>query len=149
MPFLSHILIWAEYKSLYVVPQQLLDCNLRGEITRNSKYIQILCFWTLSIVLSLPKNRSVYFSKPNVLLEDGDRIQSSKHCVLKNKQDSFQIKTRLWIMSQNIIFVLMYHRHKLVDLIVNTFLFGSADSSRDIGRSSGKADRSIKHLFQY
>jgi hypothetical protein len=28
--------------------------------------LQILCVWTLSIVLSLSKNRPVYFSKQNV-----------------------------------------------------------------------------------
>jgi sporulation-control protein spo0M len=35
----------------------------------NCKYtgfVQILCFWTLSIVLSLSKNRPVYFSKHKV-----------------------------------------------------------------------------------
>jgi hypothetical protein len=35
--------------------------------------------------------------------KDGDRIQSLKRCVLKNKQDGFYIKTRRWIMSKNII----------------------------------------------
>jgi hypothetical protein len=86
--------------------------------------------------LSLSKNHPVYFSKHNVL-ETGfclclqvksdqlgpiDRIQSPKCCVLKNKEDGFQIKTRGWIMSKNIIFVLMYHRHKLLDLIRIFFL---------------------------
>jgi hypothetical protein len=46
----------------------------------------------------------------------GDRIQSPKRCVLKNKQDGFQIRTRRWMMSKNVIFVLMYHRHKFLDL---------------------------------
>jgi hypothetical protein len=30
------------------------------------KFLQVLCFWTLSIVLSLSKNRRVYFSTHNV-----------------------------------------------------------------------------------
>jgi hypothetical protein len=53
--------------------------------------VQILCFWTLSIVLSLSKNRPVYFSKHNVsetgfclcLPEDGDRITYTKRCFEK------------------------------------------------------------------
>jgi hypothetical protein len=42
---------------------------------------------------------------------------SPKRCVLENKQDGVQIKTRRWIMSRNIIFVLMHHRPKPLDLI--------------------------------
>jgi hypothetical protein len=34
-------------------------------------------------------------------------------CVLKDKQDDFEIKTRQWTMSKNVIFVLMYHRQNL------------------------------------
>jgi hypothetical protein len=70
----------------------------------------MLCFWTLSIVLSLSKNTvltlSCLFFKQQrfgdwilspelyrlgpteqVLPEDGDRIQSPKRCSLKNKQE--------------------------------------------------------------
>jgi hypothetical protein len=37
--------------------------------------------------------------------------------IKKNKQDCFYKKTRRQMMSKNIILVLMYHRHKLLDLI--------------------------------
>jgi hypothetical protein len=40
--------------------------------------------------------------------EDGDRIQSPKHCVL--------IKTGRWMMSRNTKVVLIYHYQKLLDL---------------------------------
>jgi hypothetical protein len=36
---------------------------------------------------------------------------SPKRCVLKNKVDG----VFRWIMSKNIIFALIYHRHKLLD----------------------------------
>jgi hypothetical protein len=49
-----------------------------------------------------------------VLPEDGDRIQSPKRRVLKNK---YYGVFRYKLMSRNIIFVLMYHRHKLLYLI--------------------------------
>jgi hypothetical protein len=39
---------------------------------------------------------------------------SLRNTVLKNKQDGI-LKTRQWIMSKNIIFVLMYHRHNPLD----------------------------------
>jgi hypothetical protein len=54
----------------------------------SSNLAQALCFLTLSIVLSLSINRPVYFSlgpTEQVLPEDGDRIQTPKLCVLKNK----------------------------------------------------------------
>jgi hypothetical protein len=53
--------------------------------------MQILCFWTLTIVLFLYKT---------------------------------QYKNRTWIMSRNIIFVLIYYHHKLLDLNkLNTYIF--------------------------
>jgi hypothetical protein len=74
--------------------------------------VQLLCFWTLSIVLCLSKKSPVYFSKHNVS-ETGyclrlqvklthlgpiDRaspyLQCLKRCVLKNKQDGFLDKHR-------------------------------------------------------
>jgi hypothetical protein len=74
-------------------------------------YVQILSFWTLSVVLSLYKNRPIYYSEHNVsetgfrlrlqvkltgdrgqlyrlvpteyvLPEDGDTIQFPKRCIL-------------------------------------------------------------------
>jgi hypothetical protein len=39
--------------------------------------VQILCLWTLSIVLSLSKNHPIYFSKHNVL-ETGFCLSSGK-----------------------------------------------------------------------
>jgi hypothetical protein len=44
------------------------------------------------------------------LPEDGDRVQPPKRCV-------FKTETRRWILSKSIMVVLMYHRHKLLDLI--------------------------------
>jgi hypothetical protein len=76
------------------------------------RLLKILCFWTLSIVLSLSKNTVLFIFKNNVsetkfclllqvksaqlgpvdrvspyLPENGDRIQCPKRCVLKYKQD--------------------------------------------------------------
>jgi hypothetical protein len=80
--------------------------------------VQILCFWTLSIFLSLSKNRPVYFSKHNVsetlfCL----RLQVKPTQLGPIDRASPYHRTGRWIMSRNIIFILMYHRHKLLDLM--------------------------------
>jgi hypothetical protein len=62
--------------------------------------LQLLCFWTLYINL-------FFFSFKTCF---GDRNQSPKRCVIKKK------KTAQW-MSRNAISVLIYHDHKLSDLI--------------------------------
>jgi hypothetical protein len=46
-----------------------------------------------------------------LLHEDGDRIQSPKRCL--------EIKTGRWMLSKYSIIALIYHRHKLLDLIKN------------------------------
>jgi hypothetical protein len=50
------------------------------------------------------------------LSEDGDRTQSQKRCVMIYKQNGVLNKTGHWIICRNMMFVLMYHRHKLLDL---------------------------------
>jgi hypothetical protein len=56
------------------------------------------------------------YQKPSCLFfrtqRFGDFITSPKRCILKNKQDGFWIRERRWIMSKNIIFVLM-DRHSV------------------------------------
>jgi hypothetical protein len=79
--------------------------------------------WILSPSSSKPHSVGPYLRKQGLALsigpnwvglpEDGDRIQFPKRCVFKNKQDGV---FRFWIMSRNIMFVLVYHRHKLLDL---------------------------------
>jgi hypothetical protein len=49
----------------------------------------------------------------------------SEMLCFRYKQDGFWLKTRRWIMSKNIILVLMYHHHKLLDLISVTDWFMS------------------------
>jgi hypothetical protein len=46
-----------------------------------------------------------------LLPKDGDRIQSPKRCVLNKK-------TGQWIMSRHSVVVLIYHRHKLLVVLV-------------------------------
>jgi hypothetical protein len=59
--------------------------------------------------------RPVYISKHNVSEPgDGNRIQSPKHCVLICKQEGVLDKNRTM---DNVQSVLMYRRHKLLDLI--------------------------------
>jgi hypothetical protein len=126
----------------------VLKARFRYEIARELPWepslislLQISCFGALSIVLSLSKNRPVYFSKHNVSKagfwhrcpEIGtSSIDWAQLCrfYLKTETESslrnavlwkinrtvFFIKTRRWIMSRNVIFVLMYHRHKLLHL---------------------------------
>jgi hypothetical protein len=43
----------------YSARPDLIDCQ-------SVIFLQVLCFWTLSIILSLSKNRPVYFSKYSV-----------------------------------------------------------------------------------
>jgi hypothetical protein len=73
------------------------------KVCDNDTLVQILNFWTLSIILSLSKNTVLFIIQnthnvsetgrrkksglQNVLLEDRDGIQCPKRCVLKNKQD--------------------------------------------------------------
>jgi hypothetical protein len=50
----------------------------------------------------------------------GDRIQSPKRCGF------FKKWTKRWIMSKNIILVIIYHRHKRFDLIcLSVFSYSS------------------------
>jgi hypothetical protein len=83
--------------------------------TEHTYYAQLLCFWTLSIVLSLSKkHRPVYFSKHNVS-ETGFCLRLQVKPTQLGPID--RASPYLQIMSINIIVVLMYHRHKLLDLI--------------------------------
>jgi hypothetical protein len=53
-------------------------------------FVQILCFWTFSIVMSLSKNTILsidWAQLSRFYLKTGDRIQSPKRYVLKNRQD--------------------------------------------------------------
>jgi hypothetical protein len=59
---------------------------------------------------------SGYRNYLQVLPEDGERIQL-QNIILKNKEGGvFYTKTGRWIMSENIIFVLVYYSHKFLDL---------------------------------
>jgi hypothetical protein len=74
---------------------------------------QILCFWTLSIVLSLSKNTvlftPVYISKHNVS-DAGLCLRLYAKLTQLGPIDKLIPISRL---SRNTTFVLMYHRHKL------------------------------------
>jgi hypothetical protein len=59
-------------------------------------------FWTLSIALFYQKTETESISETLC----------------------FEMKTGRWIMSRNIIFVLMYHRHKLLDFINENLFSG-------------------------
>jgi hypothetical protein len=105
------------------------------------KLLQILCFWALSIVLSLSKKIVLFiFQNTTFRRQDSPEIWTSSidwaqlsRFYLKTEIESglwnaafwkinrtvFLIKTGRWIMSRNIILVLMYHRHKLLDLVYN------------------------------
>jgi hypothetical protein len=74
---------------------------------KNLVQIRVLCFWTLSNVLSVSKN-TVLFIFQNTKFQRLDSVPR------------LQFQTGRWIMSRNIIFVLMYHRHKLLDLNYNS-----------------------------
>jgi hypothetical protein len=51
---------------------------------------------------------------PLNLPQDRDRIRCRKYCVLKNNRTVIF----RWIMSRNLIFVPMCHRHKLLVLVL-------------------------------
>jgi hypothetical protein len=100
------------------------------------KTVQILCFGHYPSSCLCLKHHPVYFSKHDVSqtgfclrlqvkptqLGPIDRASPSLRtpmpaCVLKNKQDVVLDKDKTMDNVQNTIFVLMYHRHKLLDLI--------------------------------
>jgi hypothetical protein len=64
-----------------------------------------------------PVDRASPYFQEQVLHEDGERIQSPKRCALKNKQNYDLDKDKKMDNVQNIIFLLMYHRHKPLDPI--------------------------------
>jgi hypothetical protein len=69
----------------------------------------LCCAWLIYYIWCWCRCPEIWISSLNwVSLEDADRIQSPKCYVFKYKQHCVLDKTRRWIMSRNIIFVLMY-----------------------------------------
>jgi hypothetical protein len=59
----------SNYRSIQLVAgrqRSKVTVSLTRTIADTFNLVQILCFWTLSIILSLSKKRPVYFSKRNV-----------------------------------------------------------------------------------
>jgi hypothetical protein len=93
--------------------------------------LRILCFWTISIKLSLSKNTvffifqkktfrrldSVSVFRFQVKPEDGERVQSPKRFFLKNKQVGVLDKYRTMDNIQKHNICTNVHGHKILDLI--------------------------------
>jgi hypothetical protein len=105
--------------SVTVKPEVSYVCKKRmshGSINWDVSVIQLLCFWTLSIVLfSFKTQVNIYSVGPNRYslyhrTSSIDWAQSSR-CYLKTETE-FSPEGR-WIMFKNTIVVLIYHRHKI------------------------------------
>jgi hypothetical protein len=65
------------------------------------------------------------FGPTGYVFPDTETESSLRNVVFwKINRTVFQIKTGRWIMSKTIIFVSMYHHHKLLDLVFNNFKHG-------------------------
>jgi hypothetical protein len=91
--------------------------------TDESNLVHVLCSWTLSIVSSLSK----ILTKHNVSeIVFYLRLQVKPTQLCPTDRPNQRTRTRRWIMSRNIICVLIYHRHKPLDHIESNLVVSVA-----------------------
>jgi hypothetical protein len=81
--------------------------------------VKILCFWTLSFCFYLKHNVSDTGLYLRLQVKPIQLDPTETLCFKMKTRQCFRKKTGWWIVSRNITFILIYHRHKLLHLNYN------------------------------